>query len=52
MKGELAIINLIGSTILTQTIESNEMELDVSGLISGIYFISINGKVEKKFVKL
>lgn len=52
VKGELAIINLIGSTILTQTIESNEMELDVSGLISGIYFISINGKVEKKFVKL
>ncbi len=52
---DVKIANLLGETILFQTIHSNSnAEIDVSGLVSGIYFITIksdNKFITQKFVK-
>jgi hypothetical protein len=48
------IINYLGQTIITQSVGTNSVTLDVSNLTNGIYFIrvtSANGISMKKFVK-
>lgn len=50
----VSVINVLGQTVLTKDINSNNVSLDVSGLNSGQYFLSIdsNGtKVVKKLIK-
>lgn len=44
------ITNLMGQTLMTGQIDGKKQSINVSGLLSGIYFIQIGG-VTRKFVK-
>jgi len=48
---EVAIINMVGQIITKQQYNSNHVQVDVSQLPSGVYFIRINNEVTQKFVK-
>ncbi len=47
--GEYRISNMMGQTLMTGQIEGEQQRIDVSGLPSGMYFISI-GDMTQKFV--
>jgi Concanavalin A-like lectin/glucanases superfamily/Secretion system C-terminal sorting domain len=50
---QLSIVNLLGQSLKTLEINaSGRMDVDVSELPSGVYFLKINEKEMKKFVKL
>jgi hypothetical protein len=50
---QLSIVNLLGQSLKTLEINaSGRMDVDVSELPSGVYFLKINEKAMKKFVKL
>jgi uncharacterized protein YjdB len=47
----IAITNLIGQTLFSNSYHDNEVQVDVSGLPTGVYFIRINGAEVRKFMK-
>ncbi|MFI5196461.1 MAG: T9SS type A sorting domain-containing protein [Chitinophagales bacterium] len=47
----IAISNLVGQTIYTQTCNAKNIEVNIANLPSGIYFVKVNGTVVRKFVK-
>ena len=48
---QILITNLIGQTIFTQSYSSKQLEVDISALPSGVYFVKVNGSEVRKFVK-
>lgn len=48
---QLTITNLIGQAIYTSTPDSDKVEVNVSGIPSGIYLVRINDSIVRKFVK-
>jgi len=48
---QITITNLIGQTVLTQLYNSKQVQVDVAGLPSGVYFVKVNGNEVRKFVK-
>ena len=49
---EITITNLLGQVVLLNHGNKEEVEVDVSGLKNGIYFVIVNGNEVRKFVKL
>ena len=48
----IKIVNVLGETIATATLNTGENTIDVSNLVNGIYFIrNINGGASVKFIK-
>lgn len=47
----LTIANLLGQTIFTNNYHSETIQVDVSTLPPGVYFVKINGTEVRKFVK-
>jgi hypothetical protein len=47
----VAITNLVGQTMYTQEYNTDKVQIDVTALPAGIYFIRINGTEVRKFVK-
>ena len=47
----IAINNLVGQTVYTNKYNSKRVEMDVSILPAGVYFIKVNGTEARKFVK-
>ena len=47
----LAICNLLGQTLYYEICESYQVDIDVSYLPTGVYFIKINGMEVRKFEK-
>ena len=47
----ITISNLLGQTTFTQNYNSTQVQVDVSNLPTGIYFIKVNGTEVRKFVK-
>jgi uncharacterized repeat protein (TIGR01451 family) len=53
--GKISVLNQLGQVINAELIQSNKAAIDVSKLVTGIYFIRLNtasGNVTKKFSKL
>ncbi len=48
---KIDIINLVGQTVLARDCNNSKIELDVSQLPSGVYFIKINSTEVQKFIK-
>lgn len=49
---EIVIVDVLGKIVQTKTINSNQSDLDISNLKSGIYFITINNEGMKTTKKL
>jgi hypothetical protein len=47
----VSIINLLGQTVYSQNYNAQNVQVDVSGLVTGIYYVKINGAEVKKFLK-
>jgi len=47
----ISISNLLGQTVYTQTYDSRQVQVNISDLSKGVYFVKINGTEVKKFVK-
>ncbi len=47
----VTISNLLGQTIFTNSYNSSQVQIDVSTLPAGLYFVKINGSEVRKFVK-
>jgi hypothetical protein len=45
------ILNLLGETVLSGKIDSQINHIDISNLKSGLYFVNINNKSVKRFIK-
>ncbi len=48
---QLSIINLLGQTVYTNEYNSQKIQVDISDLPAGVYFVKVNGIDAKKFVK-
>ena len=48
---KVAILNLLGQTVFARNYDDREVQVDVSYLTAGVYFVKINGIEEWKFVK-
>jgi hypothetical protein len=48
---EVTIGNLLGQTLLMGTYDQYRVEMDISDLPSGVYFVKINGYSAAKFIK-
>ena len=48
---DVTIINTLGKSIFYQQVNSDVVNIDVSALPFGVYFVKINGSEVKKFVK-
>jgi len=48
---QIAITNLLGQTLYTQNYNTGQIQIDVSNLPTGMYFVKINGSEVRKFVK-
>ena len=48
---DIAIQDMLGRTVVSGKGHSEKVELDVSGLMPGMYFAKINGAETLKFVK-
>ena len=48
---EITITNLLGQKVYTRNYGTEKVQVDVSGLPAGVYFIKINGTEVRKFVK-
>ena len=48
---QITINKLIGQTVYTHEYNTEKVQVDVSGLPNGIYFVKINGSEVRKFVK-
>ncbi len=50
---QLSLVNLLGQSLKVLEINaSGQMEVDISNLPSGVYFVRVNEQVLKKFVKM
>lgn len=49
--GEYRIFNMMGQTVMTGNIDSDIQQIDVTGLTSGLYFITVGGWTSKFVVK-
>ena len=49
---QITITNLLGQTLFSSQYYSQQVQLDVSTLTAGIYFVKVNGLEVKKFIKL
>jgi hypothetical protein len=47
----ISIANLLGQTVYTDNYNSNRVQVDVSALPTGVYFIKVNGTEVRKFLK-
>ena len=47
----MSIINLLGQTVYTHEYSSEKVQVDVSALPAGVYFVKINGTGVRKFIK-
>jgi len=47
----LAILNLVGEIVYARVGNTDRAEIDISAFVPGIYFLSVNGSVVKKFMK-
>ena len=47
----IAVTNLVGQTVYTNSYEAGRVDIDISQLPAGVYFIKINGTEVRKFVK-
>ncbi len=45
------ITNLVGQTVMNQQPNSSKVQVDISGLPTGVYFVRVNESVVRKFVK-
>jgi len=48
---QITITSLLGQTVYTQNYNANEVQVDVSALPSGVYFVKVNDSEVRKFVK-
>jgi len=48
---QITISNLLGQTIYSRQYNSPKVQIDVSTLPSGLYFVKVNGSEVKKFFK-
>ncbi len=51
MVSSISITNLIGQTIYTNHYNSEKVQIDISSLPTGVYFIKVNGTEVRKFIK-
>ncbi len=47
----ISIINLLGKTVYNNEYNSEKVQVDVSALPAGVYFVKVNGMDVKKFLK-
>lgn len=47
----IVIYNFIGQTVYTRDFNTKQVQIDVSALPAGVYFVKINGTEVRKFVK-
>jgi sugar lactone lactonase YvrE len=50
-EGQITITNLLGQTVFTQNYNSEQVQINVSSLPTGLYFVKVNGSEVRKFVK-
>jgi len=50
-EGQIIITNLLGQTVHTQNYTTPQIQIDVSTLPPGLYFVKVNGTEVRKFVK-
>ena len=50
---DITIVNLLGQTVYSRQFTAGglEMQVDVSTLSAGVYFVKVNGTAVKKFLK-
>ena len=48
---DIVIADLLGQTVYKQNCDVSQVQVDVTSLSSGIYFVKINGAEVKKFIK-
>ena len=48
---QVTIANLLGQTVYCQQPNALKVQIDVSGLADGVYFVKVNGSEVRKFVK-
>jgi len=48
---QITITNLLGRTVHTQNYNTDQIQIDVSSLPTGMYFVKMNGSEVRKFVK-
>ena len=47
----ISIINVLGQMVYNDTYNNNTVQMNVESLIAGVYFVRINGRDVRKFVK-
>lgn len=47
----ITIVNLLGETVATQTLHTGSNSIDVSDLVSGVYFLQTENGLATKFIK-
>ncbi len=48
---QITITNLLGQTIYSHQYNAEQVQVDVSGFVAGVYFVKVNGVEVRKFVK-
>jgi hypothetical protein len=48
--GFLTIVDVLGNEVISSNINNTKMQIDVSNLSNGIYFVSINNTSVQKIV--
>ena len=48
---QITISNILGQAVYSNCFAQQKVQIDVSGLPNGIYFLTINGKEVRKFIK-
>ncbi|PZR03540.1 MAG: esterase, partial [Flavobacterium psychrophilum] len=48
----VSIVNALGQTVITKTVNSNAVQIDVSSLSKGVYFVTVNSGNAGKTVKI
>ncbi len=48
---EVSIANLLGQVLVAGTYDQEKLQIDISGLPTGVYYVKVNGYETRKFVK-
>ena len=48
---EVLIINLLGQQVFSHAYNTDKVQVDISGLQQGVYYVRLNGTEVRKFVK-
>ncbi|PZR10346.1 MAG: esterase, partial [Flavobacterium psychrophilum] len=48
----VSIVNALGQTVITKTVNSNVLQVDISSLSKGIYFVTVNSGNASKTIKI